>query len=105
MLSAGFEPSFLRSIKNVNLIATCFLFLNILKMYSLVDYCLLYNLNCRRGHVNCSDYLDFEWKVKIAEVYRVKLGLGGRKFSHFSCHYSRVASEDRTFFSSPFSFQ
>jgi len=67
--------------------------------------CLLSNLNCRRGHVNRFDYLDFEWKVKIAEVYRVKVSLGGRKFSHFSGHYTRMASEDRTFFSSPFSFQ
>jgi hypothetical protein len=32
----------------------------------------------------------FGWKVKIAEVYRVKVGLGGRKFSHFSGYYSRI---------------
>jgi hypothetical protein len=34
--------------------------------------------------------LDFGWKVKIAEVYRVKVGLGGSKFSHSSGHYSRI---------------
>jgi len=62
------------------------------------------NLNCRRGHVNCFDCLDFEWKVKIAKACCVKVVLGGRKFSHFSGHYSRMASENRTFFSSPFSF-